>query len=82
MIRFNRLSKQEQSEKMLYHGQLIAERAKGSYQIGLYQLEDFFVEFWYANKDNEIITELKTFMSRACLEPYLTDIDISDLIND
>ncbi|HEX8331228.1 MAG TPA: hypothetical protein VF622_01330 [Segetibacter sp.] len=61
------------------NGVNISERSLGNYTVFLYQLYSFYVEVFYDEKKHEII-KLIPFAETGCLEPYLTEIDITCVV--
>lgn len=59
-------------------GEHIASRIYGVYSVTLWQIGNFYVEIHYDILRNKIAT-FESFESVHRLEPYLTQVDISDL---
>src|SRR5881227_1575585 len=73
---FIQLNETEQIEILWYNGEQIGRRKEEDHLILLYQVEGFYVEVFYHNKERVI----KKYLSFECtdhLEPYLDTIDIS-----
>lgn len=73
---FIQLNETEQIEILWYNGEQIGRRKDEEHLILLYQVEGFYVEVFYHNKERVI----KKYMSFECtdlLEPYLEKIDIT-----
>lgn len=73
---FIQLNETEQIEILWYNGEQIGRRKDEDHLILLYQVEGFYVEVFYHNKERVI----KKYMSFECtdlLEPYLEKIDLS-----
>ena len=75
---FIQLNETEQIEILWYNGEQIGRRKDEEHLILLYQVEGFYVEVFYHNKERVI----KKYMSFECtdlLEPYLEKIDITNV---
>src|SRR5436305_15234807 len=75
---FIQLNETEQIEILWYNGEQIGRRKEEDYLILLFQVEGFYVEVFYHNKERVI----KKYVSFECLdrlEPYLENIDISSV---
>ena len=75
---FIQLNETEQIEILWYNGEQIGRRKEEDYLILLYQVEGFYVEVFYHNKERVI----KKYMSFECtdlLDPYLEKIDIGSI---
>jgi len=73
---FIQLNETEQIEILWYNGEQIGRRKDEEHLILLYQVEGFYVEVFYHNKERVI----KKYMSFECtdlLEAYLEKIDIT-----
>ncbi len=68
----------EQTQYIWDNGTYLAYcRDAGTYR-NLYHLGSFFAEVWYDPEANQI-SRIRTFTSRACLEPYLLNIMLQSL---
>ena len=76
---FYTLSAEKQKERVLEEGVHLVSRSTGDSTIMLYQLDGFYVEAYYDAVEEEIIP-LRSFRTTDLLTPYLTAIDISDLV--
>jgi hypothetical protein len=75
---FIQLDETEQIELLWYNGEQIGRRKDQDHLILLFQVEGFYVEVFYHNKERVI----KKYVSFECidrLEPYLETIDISSV---
>src|SRR2546423_7185681 len=73
---FIQLNETEQIELLWYNGQQIGRRKEQEFLILLYQVDGFYVEVFYHNKERVI----KKYLSFECtdhLEPYIGNMDIS-----
>jgi len=70
LYQFKSLTLPEQAEYSRLEGRYLATRKIGKYQLRLYQLSGYFVEVFHQTSDQEI-TDLRPFISRRNLEPYL-----------
>ena len=76
---FNGLEEILQAGILWKRGVHIATRDDEVYQYLLYQLDSFYVEVLY-HVEFEVIHRLKTFIDDSNLEPYLENVNITDLI--
>ena len=75
---FNILDEIEQAQAILRHGIFIAERFYKEFRILLYQFHSFYVEVYY-HKTYDMIQGFRGFESMSALDPYLAEIDITEL---
>ena len=61
------------------NGVLLGFREEDNHHMILYRIENFYVEIQYHTNQNEIL-QIKSFISEGPLNPYLDNIDISDLL--
>ncbi len=78
---FNTLSKERQQEVVLQLGMFLSERTDGSFEIMLYQLENFYVEVYLISLYNKVAL-FRSFEDTELLQPYLAKIDISALLQE
>lgn len=78
---FTSLSKQQKQDIVLGSGLFVAERTDGPFRIMLYQLNDFYVEVYFFKLYNKAAL-LRGFDDIHYLEPYLSTIDISGLLQE
>ena len=76
---FERFSSVEQIDLLWKCGVHLADRTEGKFLIKLYQIEGFYAEVFYTKNGNRVIT-LRGFADIIFLDPYLTAIDLKDLI--
>ncbi|MGK7394062.1 MAG: hypothetical protein ACNS62_05800 [Candidatus Cyclobacteriaceae bacterium M3_2C_046] len=75
---FCNLPDEEQSDFVLTNGHFLCSIDRAEYKIGLYHLFDFFVEVFFYKLDNSIV-RIRPFRSMVYLDPYLKEVDISEL---
>lgn len=73
------LRPEDQAKATWQYGAFIAVADKGPLKVLLYQIDSFYVEVYY-NCELGKIEELRSFDSTDHLEPYLSVIDLSELI--
>jgi len=76
---FKLLSEREQLDILHTEGAYIGKRKEGELSILLYQLEGFYVEIFY-RKHRSQIKSIRSFTTTVLLEPYLTQIDITESV--
>ena len=69
----------EQSFCVALIGTFIDNYFDGTFDINLYQINDFYVEA-YVHTDRQEMYGFKAFQSVELLEPYLNKIDISGIM--
>lgn len=77
LYEFKQLDEMEQLEAV-WESVQIAERFDKDYAIVLYQRDSFYIEVYY-NRTENFIRNIRTFANVSQLEPYLYNIDISEL---
>ena len=77
---FYGLSEKQQLDTLEETGVFIAQRQKPFYNIKLYQLESFYVELYFHTHFN-VIVNVNCFSNTDCLDAYLQDIHLEDLID-
>ena len=75
---FNAFSKEVQLDVLLQEGIFLCYRTHGKQYIDLYQIEAFYVEVYYNQKQNRI-PKLKSFLSTDALKPYFHLIPLTGL---
>lgn len=78
LYQYNSLDELEQSEALCSFGIELGTRKDGTYLYTLYSLYDFYVET-KRYIEFEILYGLRTFKTSTLLEPYLENIDISQI---
>ncbi len=73
---FNRLNETEQIEAF-WNGIFVGERGDGALRIICHQVNDFYVEYKILGGH---YINMRTFKNPDRLQPYLSQIDISNLI--
>lgn len=76
---FKALSQSTQQYLTLEEGIFLADRHTEDFTIILYGIDAFYVELYYHNESNEV-GWIKCFHTTADLDPYLLDIDLSNLV--
>jgi hypothetical protein len=76
LYQFKKLNEERQAEIFCEQGVYLACRYYHSEIISLWQVEDFYVELFY-DQIEENILRLRSFQSPIPLEPYLKQIDVS-----
>jgi hypothetical protein len=79
LSQFYALNEGEQMENLWDHGVHITEKQDETFRYILYSLFSFFVELKYHMNDNNLVA-CRAFKSETQLEPYLPDIDISEIV--
>ena len=74
---FNSLDFEEQGN-IVWDGQWLCKRNEEKYEIALYAVSDFYVEAYYNPVENRV-EGFRAFKSATPLEPYLDQIDLSEL---
>ena len=75
---FNVLDRNTQHNVVWEKGVHIGERIEADHRVILYQLFTFYVEMYYYTVENAIL-KIRSFSSTNCLEPYLKQIDITNI---
>jgi hypothetical protein len=70
---FNVMPFSDQAGYVYEKGDFLACRFNGGNNINLYRVGNFFVEVWF-NKKVKQIARIRSFTSKAYLEPYLLHI--------
>jgi len=78
LYHFNALDENEKHQLVWDKGILLATREDGHYKYLLYQIDSFYVERIYDASSNEI-KPCKSFVSTNLLEPYLLQINLSEI---
>jgi hypothetical protein len=73
---FIKLDGMEQLE-IFWSGEFVGELRDGEFRMVCHQVDDFYIEY---NILGGHYLKMKTFKDPALLEPYLGQIDISDLV--
>jgi hypothetical protein len=76
LYEFNSLLINQRSEYTWNNGTFIGTRSVDRFKINLYYTKEFFAEIWYDTIDNKI-ENVKSFKSKAALDPYLDLITIN-----
>ena len=80
LYQFKLLSLFDKGEVLYEHGVHISERKDAEFGYVLYQLNNFYVEVKYSIEGNKIMS-LNVFSTTTELEPYLPNIDISNMLS-
>lgn len=78
LYQFKALELNEQTQATWDFGEQVAIRMTAKYKILLWVVEDFYVEIFYNYIDNQI-ERTRSFRNPDLTEPYLDQVDISDL---
>ena len=76
---YNCLPRDQRAELVWEHGRFLAIRTEMNCSVVLYHMGGFFAEVWYSPEDNQIAL-VHGFERRELLEPYLSMIDIEELM--
>lgn len=78
---FNQLEPDQQAQHVWQSGEYLMSRHQvDGIAINLYWLSRFFVEVYYDNQAEQILT-LRSFVSQHPLEPFLRYISINSLLS-
>lgn len=77
---FNQCTKSLQRNLLLTKGSFLDERQSRNHDVMLYELDGFYAEAYFVKNTNKAVF-FKSFTDTNLLEPYLTRVDISELIN-
>ncbi|OLY90811.1 hypothetical protein SAMN05444008_12344 [Cnuella takakiae] len=76
---FNQLPRNEQRLLLLTQGCFLEERQTSRHDVMLYQINQFYAEAYFVKNTNKL-SFFKSFSGTEGLEPYLAQIDITDLL--
>jgi hypothetical protein len=76
---FDHLSWDEQYECMLDKGVVVGNRENNYFEMTLYRVDDFYVEFKRQRRDGELY--IGSICHEILLVPYLEQTDLSKLFN-
>lgn len=76
---YERLDEFGQVEVLFNQGIHIADRADDKYCMILFQIDDFYVELYY-HLERDTLKKLRSFKHTRFIEPYLDQIDLSELL--
>jgi hypothetical protein len=76
---FNRESISQRAVAVWEHGTFLAIRRSRDCQLILYHMGPFFAEVWYQVEANKLEMVLG-FKTKARLDPYLEQVDLSGLL--
>lgn len=79
LYEFNALAEIEKAACIWEYGVHISERFDDEYGYILYQIHNFYVEVQYTGPDNTI-EKFVSFSTTTKLEPYISDIDINEIM--
>ena len=79
--KFNQLPIEEQQRAVLQDGVFLAERKDFPLRMMLYDMNSFYVEVFFLSRNNKAAW-LNAFDSMEKLEPYLTNINISPVLEE
>ncbi len=75
---FNELTREVQIDVLLNDGVYLCQRTRGKQWIELYQIEAFYVEVYFNQKQNRIL-RFNSFLSTDALKPYFHLIPLTGL---
>jgi hypothetical protein len=78
LYQFRLLDVEEQLGTAIYEGDFVGDRIEENYMVLLYQVHSFYVEVYYSPISNEILKH-RSFSSTNQLEPYLSQVNLSEL---
>jgi len=76
---FNALSENKKA-LAVWDGTFIGNREDDEHNILLYQIDSFYVEVYHHKELNEI-SRFRAFTTTTLLDPYLSQIDLLQLLN-
>lgn len=76
---FQLLPDDEKIDILYRKGVYIGKRKEGTLSVLLYQLDSFYVEVFY-RKHRSYVLRLKCFSSMSLLDPYLSQINVEQII--
>jgi len=76
LYQFNFLNESQQAETLWENGEHIGEREDHALTIALYQIDSFYVEVFYDQKQNAI-KRFRSFSSIEQLRPHLEQINVN-----
>ncbi|MHC2992159.1 hypothetical protein OB13_11370 [Pontibacter sp. HJ8] len=76
---FNTHSLAGRLEIILAQGSFLAARGRRGYRIELYDMGNFFAEVW-SNPETNFIALIRGLASKRALEPYVTRINLLEMI--
>jgi len=76
---FGTLTKERKKETLLRSASFLAERRWGFFRVMLYQVDGFYTEVFFFRKSAKPIL-FRSFFSTRKLQPYLNQIDVSDIL--
>ncbi len=79
LYEFRMLTDEEQVDLLYNEGTYIGKRKVGEECVILYQLDSFYIELYY-KKYRRHILRIYCFQSTVPLDPYLSQIDVEDLV--
>ncbi|KAA5541186.1 hypothetical protein [Adhaeribacter rhizoryzae] len=78
---FERLPLEERLQLVWNEGNQLGIRFGRRHNVCLYHLQDFFAEIWL-DPEEQSVSMVRAFTSTKCLEPYLSHINISELLTE
>ena len=67
-----------QKTVILFHGVLLMTRKAKDLQAELYQVDGFYVEFFYRNNSSDLL-DVKCYADPAGINAYLKRVDLSEI---
>ncbi len=78
---FGSLTKQRKKETLLRSASFLAERKWAMFKVMLYQVDNFYTEVFFFKGSPKAIL-YRSFFSTKPLQPYLNQIDLSDIVEE
>lgn len=75
---FQKLREHQQQRRVLEKGIFVGERRGDNAQVLLFQIDQFYIEVAFQDH-SDIVTGVRSFELGEDLNPYLLDIDLSEL---
>ena len=76
---FNALNQEKQRWWVLERGVYLCNRKTRDFTVFLFQLDGFYIEIYFYNADDTVFL-IKSFDDMDSLEPYLTQINLTPLL--
>lgn len=80
LCEFIALHEDEQLDLLYLQGSFIGKRRLGSLYVLLYQLDEFYIKIYYIEY-RKTIHHIFCFNTTTFLDPYINQIEISDLVS-
>lgn len=76
---FDSINLEEQRQVVLLKGEYLSSRETTCFAVNLYAVEGFYVEVFFWKRNYELAM-VRSFDSVEKLEPYLEEIEISEIV--